>query len=151
MNGMWIWTSLLFSLLIKFSFKCTLIWSAKGVCFNWTNYLERCSICWSLWWVARIERIMEWLCHLSCDIDEFLQHSRGCRPLGRWKIGQWGKWFELRLKQPQSAVASLVGMYSFIKTHTLSLSLSYDLSIQAVILKLLPILPRQRKVYYGDE
>ena len=38
-----------------------------------------------------------------------------------------------------------------LKTLSLSLSLSYDLSIQAVILKLLPILPRQRKVYYGDE
>ena len=34
---------------------------------------------------------------------------------------------------------------------SLSLSLSYDLSVQAVILKLLPILPRQRKVYYADE
>ena len=94
-----------------------------------------CSICWLLWWVVQIERIIEWLCHLSCDSDEFLQHLKDADhgTMKNWKT--W-KWFWLQLKQHQGIIASsLEGTYSYIKhTHSLSLSLlsifSFYLSIK---------------------
>ena len=113
MNGMWIWTSLLFSLLIKFIFKCTLIWSGA----NRENYRVTVpSLLWQ-WWVSSA--------------------FRGCRSLGQWKIGQHGKWFWLWLKQHLGVVASsLEGTYSYIKhTHSLSHLSSIYLFILIVNLK----------------
>ena len=125
MNGMWIWTSLLFSLLIKFIFKCTLIWSANGVCFNWKNWEFFESGMFNLLIIVMSGANRE---NYRVTVPSLLWQwwvssaFRGCRSLGQWKIGQHGKWFWLWLKQHLGVVASsLEGTYSYIK-HTLSLS-----------------------------
>ena len=131
MNGMWIWTSLLFSLLIKFIYKRTLIWSANSVCFNWKN--------WDLFESGMFNLLIIVMSGVNRENYRVTVPSllwqwwvsstfRGCRSLGQWKIGQHGKWFYLWLKQHQGAIASsLEGTYSYIKhTHTLSLLSIYS-------------------------
>ena len=90
-----------------------------------------CSICWLLWWVVRIERIIEWLCHLSCDSDEFLQHSEDADHWDNEKLDNMGTDSDY---DSNSIRASLLRRWRVripIK-HTLSLSLSLSLSLLSI-------------------
>ena len=128
MNGMWIWTSLLFSLLIKFIFKCTLIWSVNGVCFNWKNWdlLESGMFNLLIIVMSGTNRENYRVTVLSLLWQWWVSSAfRGCRSLGQWKIGQhMGSDSDY---DSNSIRASLLYRWRvripILNTHTLSLSL----------------------------